>query len=179
VEISRCRLNFSSVIIAVALLNLTPQLAQTANAQSQTPNNSAAAEKEIRAATVLFYDAFNTALKGNLDPMSAVWSHRPDVTDLDADGGRATGWNEVRADFQNMVRLYPGGHIAPQDMLIVADGDMGFSVVTETGQLRSADGPMVSFSQRATNIFRLEDGQWKLIHHHADSNSTATQGVTR
>jgi ketosteroid isomerase-like protein len=179
VEISRCRLNFSSVIIAIAILNLTPRLVQTANAQSQAPKTSATAEKEIRAATVLFYDAFNTALKGNLDPMSAVWSHRPDVTDLDVDGGRATGWNEVRADFQNMVRLYPGGHIAPQDMLIVADGDMGFSVVTETGQLRSADGPMVSFSQRATNIFRLEDGQWKLIHHHADSNSTATQGVTR
>ena len=178
-EIFRCRRNFSSVLVAVALLNLTPQLAQTAYAQSQSPKTSAAAEKEIRGATVLFYDAFNTALKGNLDPMSAVWSHRPDVTDLDADGGRATGWNEVRADFQNMVRLYPGGHIAPQDMLIVADGDMGFSVVTETGQLRSADGPMVNFSQRATNIFRREDGQWKLIHHHADSNSTATQGVTR
>ena len=178
-EIFRCRRNFSSVLVAVALLNLTPQLAQTAYAQSQSPKTSAAAEKEIRGATVLFYDAFNTALKGNLDPMSAVWSHRPDVTDLDADGGRATGWNEVRADFQNMVRVYPDGHIAPQDMLIVADGDMGFSVVTETGQLRSADGPMVKFSQRATNIFRREDGQWKLIHHHADSNSTATQGVTR
>jgi ketosteroid isomerase-like protein len=179
VEISRCWRNFSSVIIAIALLNLSPRLAQTAHAQSQTAKTSAAAEKEIRAATVLFYDAFNSALKGNLDPMSAVWSHRPDVTDLDADGGRATGWNEVRADFQNMVRLYPSGRIAPQDMLIVADGDMGFAVVTETGQLRSADGPMVSFSQRATNIFRREDGQWKLIHHHADSNSTATQGVTR
>ena len=178
-EISRCRRNFSSVLVAVALLNLTPQLAQTADAQSQSPKTSAAAENEIRAATVLFYDAFNSALKGNLDPMSAVWSHRPDVTDLDADGGRATGWNEVRADFQNMVRLYPSGRIAPQDMLIVADGDMGFSVVTETGQLRSADGPMVNFSQRATNIFRREDGQWKMIHHHADSNSTATQGVTR
>ena len=106
-EISRCRRNFSSVIVAIALLNLTPQLARTAHAQSQSPKTSAAAENEIRAATVLFYDAFNTALKGNLDPMSAVWSHRPDVTDLDADGGRATGWNEVRADFQNMVRLYP------------------------------------------------------------------------
>jgi ketosteroid isomerase-like protein len=179
VEISRCRRNFSSVLVAIALLNLTPQLARTAYAQSQSPKTSAAAEKEIRAATVLFYDAFNSALKGNLDPMSAVWSHRPDVTDLDADGARATGWNEVRADFQNMVRLYPSGRIAPQDMLIVADGDMGFSVVTETGQLRSADGPMVKFSQRATNIFRREDGQWKLIHHHADTNSTATQGVTR
>ena len=178
-ERSRRWRNFSFAIVAVGLLNLTPQLAQTAHAQSQAPKTSAAAENEIRAATVLFYDAFNSALKGNLDPMSAVWSHRPDVSDLDADGGRATGWNEVSADFQNMVRLYPGGRIAPQDMLIVANGDMGFSVVTETGQLRSADGPMVKFSQRATNIFRREDGQWKLIHHHADSNSTATQGVTR
>jgi ketosteroid isomerase-like protein len=179
VEISRCRRNFSSVIVAVALLNLTPQLAQTGHAQAQSPKTSVAAENEIRAATVLFYDAFNSALKGNLDPMSAVWSHRPDVSDLDTDGGRATGWNEVRANFQNMVRVYPDGHIAPQDMLIVADGDTGFSVVTETGQLRSADGPMVKFSQRATNIFRREDGQWKLIHHHADSNSPASQGVTR
>ena len=178
-ERSRRWRNFSFAIVAVGLLNLTPQLAQTAHAQSQTPKTSAAAENEIRAATVLFYDAFNSALKGNLDPMSAVWSHRPDVSDLDADGGRATGWNEVSADFQNMVRLYPGGRIAPQDMMIVADGDMGFSVVTETGQLRSADGPMVNFSQRATNIFRREGGQWKLVHHHADSNSTATQGVTR
>ncbi len=128
---------------------------------------------------MLFYDAFNSALHGDLGPLSAVWSHRPDVSNLDAGGGRATGWNEVHADFQTMVRLYPGGRIAPQDILIVADGEMGFSVCTETGQLRSADGPMVKFNQRATNVFRLEDGKWKLIHHHADAGSTGSQGVTR
>ncbi len=157
------------------MLLLAPPLARSARAQSQPPKASAAAENEIRAATMLFYDAFNSALNGDLGPLSAVWSHRADVSNLTVDGGRATGWNDVHTDFQNLVRQYPGGQIAPQDILIVADGDMGFSVVTETGQLRSADGPMIKFNQRATNIFRREDGKWKLIHHHADTSSTGSR----
>lgn len=153
-------------------------LAQTASAQSQAPKASAA-EDGVRSATMLFYDAYNSALHGDFDPLSAVWSHSPDVSNLSAGGGRANGWNEVSADFKNVMRLYPGGRIAPQDIIVVADGDMGYSVCTETGQLRSADGPMIKFSQRATNVFRLEDGKWKMIHHHADSGSTGSQAPTR
>ena len=162
------------MIAAVAVLGL----AQTARAQD-APKASTAAEDAIRNVTKLFYVAFNSALHGDLDPMSTVWSHRADISNLSAAGGWASGWDEVRAGFRNMARLYPDGQIAPQDIKVVADGEMGFSVCKETGQLRSAEGPMVRFSERATNVFRLEDGKWKLVHHHADSNSTATQGVTR
>src|ERR1017187_7016895 len=102
-------------------------------------------------------------LHGDLDPLSAVWSHRPDVSNLSSAGGRVDGWNEVYADFQSMPRLYPGGRIAPRGIIVIAGRDMGHSVCTETGQLRSPEGPMVSFNQRATNIFRLEEGKWKLI----------------
>jgi ketosteroid isomerase-like protein len=154
-------------------------LAQTACGQSQAPKASKAAEDEVRAATILFYDAYNSALHGDLDPLTAVWSHNPDVSNLSAAGGRADGWNAVRTDFQNLVRLYPAGRIAPQDITVVAVGNMGYSVCLETGQLRSADGPMINFSQRATNVFRLEDGKWKMVHHHADGGSTGSQGPTR
>lgn len=178
-ELSACWRNLGSVVTVIALLGLAPPLAQIARAQSQAPGASAAAEDEIRSATMRFYVALNSALHSDLDPMSAVWSHRPDVSNLDAVGGRAAGWNEVHADFQNMARLYPGGRIAPRDIIVVTSRDMGYAVCTETGQLRSPEGPMVSFNQRATNIFRLEEGKWKMIHHHADASSTGSQRVTR
>ena len=172
-ELSACWRNMLSAVTVVGLLSL----AQTVRAESNAP--ATPNEKEIRAATVLFYAAFNSALHGDLAPMTAVWSHRPDVTSLSAAGGHAKGWNEVYAGFQNMARLYPGGHIEQRDMSVVAGKDIGYSVCTETGQLRSSEGPMVTFNQRATNSFRLEGGTWKLIHHHADSNLTDTEGAHR
>jgi len=166
-------------VTVVTLVGLAPPLVQTARAQSQALRASAAAEDEIRSATMRFYVALNSALHSDLDPLSALWSHRQDVSNLSAVGGRAAGWNEVYADFQNMARLYPYGRIAPRDIIVVAGTDMGYSVCTETGQLRSPEGPMVSFNQRATNVFRLEEGKWKMIHHHADASSNGPQGATR
>jgi ketosteroid isomerase-like protein len=176
VGLSAYRRKLLSVLTVVALLIL----AQTAGAQSSPAAASTANENEIRAATLLFYAAFNSAVHGDLAPMRAVWSHRPDVSSLSAAGGHAVGWNEVYEGFQNMGRLYPGGRIEPRDISVVAGKDIGYSVCTETGQLRSSEGPMVSFNQRATNIFRLEDGTWKLVHHHADSNlSDSEKAATR
>jgi ketosteroid isomerase-like protein len=179
VEFSGCWRSLFSCVTIVVLLSLAPPLAQTAHAQSQAPAASKATDDAIRDATVLYYAAFNSALHGDLAPLSAVWSHRPDVSNLSAAGGHAMGWNEVYADFQNMARLYPDGNITQRNMTVVSGTDMGYSVCTETGRLRSSEGPMVTFNQRATNIFRLEGGTWKLIHHHADSNLTNSDATTR
>lgn len=168
-----------SLVIVVALLGLAPPFSGDARAQARSGGDSTPAQKEIREATTLFYAALNSALHGDLDPLSAVWSHRSDVSDLDGVGARATGWTAVRADFQNMTRLYPEGRIEPQDILVVADGDIGYSVCTESGQLRSSEGPMVKFTRRATNIFRREDGRWKMVHRHTDASSSPSQGVSR
>jgi ketosteroid isomerase-like protein len=170
-----CWRNLILVVTVGALIGLAPPLATNARAQAQPAGASAAGQKEIRDATMLFYAALNTALHGDLNPLSAVWSHRPDVSDLDGVGGRALGWSEVRADFKNMARLYPDGHITPGDIIVVVDGDMGYSVCSETGQLRSTEGPMVKFNRRVTNIFRREEGQWKLIHRHADADYGLSQ----
>jgi ketosteroid isomerase-like protein len=166
-------------MIGIVLLCLAQPLTGTARAQPNPHGSSTAAEGEIRNATLRFYVALNSAFHSDLNPMSATWSHRADVSNLSSVGGRAVGWNDVHGDFKNMARMYPGGSIAPSDIIIVAGKDIGYSVCTETGQLRSPEGPMVSFNQRATNIFRLEDGKWKMIHHHVDPSSAASQGPTR
>jgi len=169
----------SVVVIVIALLTLMQPFTEIARAQSNPHGASTPVEDEIRNATMRFYVALNSALHSDLNPMSATWSHRADVSNLSAVGGRSVGWNEVHADFKNMARLYPGGNIGPRDIHVVVGRDIGYSVCTETGQLRSPDGPMVSFNQRATNIFRLEDGKWKMVHHHVDPSSAASQGPAR
>ena len=167
------------IIIGIVSLYLVWPLAETARAQSAPSRASTPAENEIRDATMRFYVAVNSAMHSDLNPISATWSHGGDVSNLGAVGGRAVGWNEVHADFLNMARLYPNGSIAPRDIHVVAGKDIGYSVCTETGQLRSPEGPMVRFNQRATNIFRLEDGKWKMIHHHVDPSSAGSEGPTR
>ena len=172
-----------SLVFTIAVLGLAPPLARAANAQTSKAAAESSNAKQIRAATTLFYEALNTAIQGNYDPLSAIWSHRPDISDFSADGGEEFGWNAVQEHIRNTTRLYPGGRIGAQDMRVVADGDadgdLGYSVVIETGQMRSPDGPMVKFSQRATNVFRREDGQWKLIHHHADGSLNDGSEVSR
>jgi ketosteroid isomerase-like protein len=177
VELSASWRNLVSVVIVVVVIGFAPMLARTARAQTSAAGASPAAEKEIREATALFYAALNSALQGDLNPLGAVWSHRPDVSNLGGVGGRELGWNAVRADFQNLSRLYPAGRIDPRDTIVVVDGNIGYSVCNESGRLRSSEGPMVIFNRRATNIFRREDGKWKLIHHHADTTVGLSQGA--
>lgn len=61
-----------------------------------------------------------------------------------------------------------GGQVDCKDVIVHAGGDMGYSVCIEEGHNMSADGKPVVVYFRATNVFRLENGQWKLVHHHTD-----------
>jgi ketosteroid isomerase-like protein len=151
-----------------------------ATSHAETPGNSLVEESEVaevRDATMRYYVALNSVLRGDLDPMDNVWSHRSDVTNLSTAGDRATSWNEVRSYYQNMGRQNLGGMVAPKDISVVALGPLGYSVCAEVGQTRTPEGPMATYNQRATNIFRLENGKWKLIHHHVDENAASVRNV--
>ncbi len=126
------------------------------------------AEKELRAANDQFYAALNAMFVGELAPMNAIWSHRNDVTIMGPFGGRLTGWAAVEAEFKKEAGMKLGGHVACKDVFVQVGGDMGYSVCVEEGQNMSADDKPVVVFFRATNVFRLENGQWKLVHHHTD-----------
>lgn len=126
------------------------------------------AEDEIRAATKRLYEALDKALGGDLDALSALWSHGADATDFGPLGGRALGWQAVRADYQRRARLYSGGKLTPTEVRVSVAGDMGYSVCLERREVRATDGASITATDRATNIFRREDGEWKLVHRHTD-----------
>lgn len=126
------------------------------------------AEQDLRVANDRFYAALNAMFTGNLQPMNDIWSHGPRVTDMGPFGGRLTGWEAVSSEFRKEAAMKLGGKVVCKDLHIFAGTDMGYTVCVEEGENMSADGKPVVVSHRATNIFQLENGQWKLVHHQTD-----------
>ncbi|HEV8711480.1 MAG TPA: nuclear transport factor 2 family protein [Candidatus Binatia bacterium] len=133
------------------------------SAESPTP-----AEEEVRQAADAFYAALNRMFTGDMGPMSEIWSHASDVTDMGPFGGRLVGWEKVGAEFEREAKMKLGGKVEARDVVVRVGGDLGYTLCVEHGENMSADGKPVTVDHRATNIFRREAGKWKLIHHHTD-----------
>lgn len=125
------------------------------------------AAQEVRAVAGQFYAALNAMFAGDVAPMTAVWSHRNDVTYMGPAGGFRVGWTQVLADWQAQAALKLGGKVEPQEMRITAGRELAVVSNIEAGQ-NVVDGKTQTVTIRATNVFRKERGQWKMIAHHTD-----------
>ena len=127
-----------------------------------------AVEDEIRQASEQFYAALNRMINGDPEPMMEVWSHGSDVTAPHPLGGRETGWEEVRDSWEQVAQGFSGGQVSLEDLVVVplAD-DVAYTLGTERGQATLRD-ETVSIDWRVTNIYRREEGEWKMVHHHTD-----------
>jgi len=140
-------------------------------------NNKMKSEQELRDANDQFYVALNIMFTGNIEPMNAIWSHGEDVTIMSPFGGRLESWDVVGAEFKKEASMKLGGKVICKDLLVHAGTDMGYTVCIEEGENMSADGKPVPVHFRATNIFRLENSQWKMVHHHTDISSALQEAV--
>jgi ketosteroid isomerase-like protein len=158
-----------AVITAISA-SLVMAVASARPARAESAADVAAAQtRAVRDATLNYYVALNSVLKGDLDPMTKVWSHATDVLDMPSSGGRESGWNAILNGYRNLTRQGITGSIAPTEVTVTVEGKLAFSNCIETGETRASGGYPVKHSERATNIFRLENGHWRLICHHADA----------
>lgn len=119
-------------------------------------------------ATAQFYSALNTMFGGDPEPMKAVWSHGQDVTYMGPGGEYQVGWNDVVKSWEATAAMKLGGNIVATDMHVFAGQDLAITQNFETGENKGPDGKVVRVKIRATNIFRNENGSWKMISHHTD-----------
>jgi hypothetical protein len=78
-----------------------------------------ALEDEIRQASEQFYAPLNRVINGDLGSMMEVWSHGSDVTTLHPLGGRETGWEEVRASWEQVAQAFSDGQVSIGDLVVV------------------------------------------------------------
>ena len=125
--------------------------------------------KEVAAAAAQFYAALNALFGGDIDPMVEVWSHEDDVTYMGPDGGFQVGWKDVLADWQKQADMKLGGNVEPDAMRITQGGGLAVTHNYEKGLNTNTGDIPGTVTIRATNLFRKEDGKWKMIGHHTDS----------
>lgn len=110
-----------------------------------------------------------TALhNGDAGPRLALWSMAEPVTVLGA-WKNAEGPEQVTSLFRDLENSF-SSCISYTFNLVAADviGEMAYTVGFEHTQA-SVRGVPRTYSLRATQIYRREDGEWKVAHRHADT----------
>ena len=139
-----------------------------------TPKNN---EQEIRNANDQFYTALNSMFTGDLEPLNSIWAHDSAITNMGPFGSCLVGWDAVSAQFKREAAMKLGGKVVCQNLHIYAGSNMGYTVCVEVGENMTAEGKPVRVSHRATNIFKLKEGKWKMIHHHTDLSPQLEEAV--
>ena len=125
-----------------------------------------AVEEEIQQASEQFYAALNRTINGYSGPIMEVWSHGSEVTAMHPLGGRETGWEEVRASWEQVAQGFSDGQVSIEDLVVVPlSDDVAYTLGTEQGQATLGE-ETVGIDWRVTNIYRREEGEWKMVHHH-------------
>ena len=104
---------------------------------------------------------------GNVEPRLALWSHRDPVTLLGAKlSGK--GWADVSAKFRTVASWFSDTTSYEFEVIAAgASGDLAYIVGYEHNVVK-VDGAPKTYTLRSTHVYRRENGEWKIVHRHAD-----------
>jgi ketosteroid isomerase-like protein len=114
-------------------------------------------------------------MKGNPEPVKALFSHREDVTLANPLGPPAHGWDEVGATIERAASQFRDGRLVGVEIV----EKQVTPVFAYTLWLEHAEGKVgaredvAPATLRVTMIYRPEEGEWKVVHRHADPITTA------
>lgn len=116
---------------------------------------------EAEAAVVLanerFYRAFS---QGDFLAMSALWAQRVPVACFHPTAPALIGRDAVLQSFRQILRGSPTFALRCEEAVV--------TVVNETAILTCYEGAGDEPAHlAATNVFVVEDGDWRMVHHHA------------
>ena len=104
---------------------------------------------------------------GNVEPRLALWSHRDPVTLLGVKVS-GKGWADLDAKFRTVASWFSEPTSYEFEVIAAgASGDLAYIVGYEHNVVK-VDGAPKTYTLRSTHVYRREDGEWKIVHRHAD-----------
>ena len=105
---------------------------------------------------------------GDVTPRLEMWSRQEPLTVFGALTG-ANGWDEVSQSFRWVASRFSNCTAFNFDLVAAgASGDLAYTVGYERCSRSWDGGPVESTTLRVTHVYRRENGEWKVVHRHAD-----------
>jgi ketosteroid isomerase-like protein len=122
-----------------------------------------------------YHLALDEIMRGNAEGYKRVYSRREDVTLANPFGPPARGWDEVAKTLERAASHYRDGEATGfENVAKYTTPDLAYTVEIERCQAKVEGRDDVSpIAVRVTTIFRSEEGEWKVVHRHADPITTA------
>jgi ketosteroid isomerase-like protein len=122
-----------------------------------------AATKAILAANASFYTALSLA---DFALMQRLWVDSPEAVCVHPGWPALHGWDTIRASWQDIFANQGPLRVWPSDVQVRPYGQTAEVNCLENIDMSQVRGTGI-LQTRASNVFRLIDGAWKLLEHHA------------
>jgi ketosteroid isomerase-like protein len=135
---------------------------------------------EFLAAVLPPLTAADTAIhNGDAGPRIALWSRKNPVTLFGALQTKR-GWREISPIFEMLASRFSNCESFEYEVIAAGvSGDLAYIAGVEHTTAAVGDAAPQSYALRVTTVFRREDGEWRVVHRHADpvpdSESTHAQ----
>ena len=117
-----------------------------------------------------YHQALDDIMKGSAEGYKRVYSRRDDVTLANPFGPPARGWDEVAPTLERAASHYRDGEaIGFENVAKYVTPELAYTLEIERCQAKVEGREDVTpIAVRVTTIFRREEGEWKVVHRHAD-----------
>ena len=110
-----------------------------------------------------FYKAFNSR---DLDAMKEIWSSHQNVTCVHPGWNPLNGFEPIMDSWQGIFKNSGNMDIQISDINMLTSNDLAWVSCVEKLYTIATNGVLAS-EVFSTNLFKLEEGSWKMIMHHA------------
>ena len=144
--------------------------AATAATAAEAQNNPA----ELDAAIEQSHGALRAILNGDPKLYEELFAKRDDITLGNPFGPFGRGPAQVAANLARAAGNYRDGEIVNVE-LVAKYANANLACIVEVERSRAKVGvskEFVNIAVRVTSLYELLDGQWKLVHRHADPITT-------
>jgi ketosteroid isomerase-like protein len=122
-----------------------------------------------------YHLALGEFIKGNPEPLKAMYSHREEITVANPFGPPVRGWKQAAEIAERAASLYRDGEIVGfENVAKCVTSELAYIVELERYQAKMGGRQDITpVALRVTSIFWPEEGTWKVVHRHADPITTA------